>query len=310
MPKVSVIIPTHNRCNFLKTAIQSVLNQTYQDFELLVVNDASTDRTEEILYGFDDKRIKYIKHESNKGGAITRNTGIMEARGEYIAFLDDDDEWLPEKLGLQVALLDKKSIEVGGIYTGYERIERSSGHLIQQIIPIKRGELYNALLRENCIGTTSSVLLRRVCFDAVGLFDESLPRWQDYDMWIRIARKFHFDFVPQVLLKYYVHDKVRISDNPEAMQEAIKIMYRKYMDTSLVSRKIVSEHYLALGINYCYRGRMREGRKVILDAMKMYPFRLKYFLYFPLSFFGKIYFVNVNNLKEDLKRKMFGLNTS
>ena len=117
MPKVSVVIPTHNRAGFLQAAIQSVLNQTFQDFEIIVVDDASEDQTTEIVRSFSDPRIRYMRHESNKGQGASRNDGIRQASGEYIALLDDDDEWLPEKLAKQVALLDSSPSQVGMIYT-------------------------------------------------------------------------------------------------------------------------------------------------------------------------------------------------
>jgi glycosyltransferase involved in cell wall biosynthesis len=122
MPKVSVIIPTYNRAGLLKRAIQSVLNQIYQDFEIIIVDDASTDNTENVIESFKEHRIRYIKHESNKGAAVARNTGIKFANENYIAFQDSDDEWLPEKLEKQMEIIEHASPRVGVVYTGYRRI--------------------------------------------------------------------------------------------------------------------------------------------------------------------------------------------
>jgi glycosyltransferase involved in cell wall biosynthesis len=107
MPKVSAVIPTYNRAQFLERAIRSVLDQTFQDFEIVVVNDASPDEgaTDAVVKDFRDPRIKYFRHETNKGIGATRNTGVLNSSGEYIAFLDDDDAWLPQKLALQCRLL-------------------------------------------------------------------------------------------------------------------------------------------------------------------------------------------------------------
>ena len=124
MAKVSVIIITHNRSNLLGAAITSVLNQTFQDFEIIVVDDASKDDTGNVVQTFDDKRIRYIRHETNKGHAAARNTGLQNAVGEYIGFLDDDDAWLPEKLQRQVALLDGSPAVVGGVYAGFLKRQR------------------------------------------------------------------------------------------------------------------------------------------------------------------------------------------
>ena len=117
MPAVSVIIPTYNRAEFLRLAITSVLNQTFQDFEIIVVDDASEDHTHEVMNNLNDKRIKYIRHEVNKRVSAARNTGVLHSSGDYIAFLDDDDEWLPSKLQRQVALLEDSTSTCGGVYT-------------------------------------------------------------------------------------------------------------------------------------------------------------------------------------------------
>src|SRR5215510_2389269 len=112
MSKVSVIIPTHNRAEFLRSAITSVLNQTFQDFEIVIIDDASKDHTREVITNFNDVRIKVIHNRVSKGAAGSRNIGIINTNYEYIAFLDDDDEWLPEKLKIQIYLLDNSPQEV------------------------------------------------------------------------------------------------------------------------------------------------------------------------------------------------------
>ena len=130
MPQVSVIIPTHNRSEFLGAAIGSVLSQTFQDFELIVVDDASTDTTAEVVASFNDERIKFIRHGMNKGGSVARNTGILNSTGDYIAFLDDDDEWLPAKLSKQIQVLLSSPPEVGCVYAGYLDVDRSTGQIL------------------------------------------------------------------------------------------------------------------------------------------------------------------------------------
>ncbi len=118
-PTVSVIIPTYNRAHLLGRAIESVLDQTYQDFEIIVVDDASADETEEVVKSFGDDRINHIRHQKNKGGSAARNTGIKAARGEFIAFLDSDDEWVPKKLEKEIDRLQTLSNEVGVVYSGF-----------------------------------------------------------------------------------------------------------------------------------------------------------------------------------------------
>ncbi len=122
-PKVSVILPTYNRAHLIKRAIQSVLDQTYQNFEIIVVDDGSTDNTEEQVRSFNNPKIRYIRYNENKGAAFARNAGIKASRGDYIAFQDSDDEWFPHKLQRQMEAFKNASPEVGVVYTGSWRIK-------------------------------------------------------------------------------------------------------------------------------------------------------------------------------------------
>jgi glycosyltransferase involved in cell wall biosynthesis len=119
MPKVSVIVPTHNRALSLCRAVDSVLNQSFRDLEVLIIDDASTDHTADFVADCGDDRVRYYRHDENRGESASSNTGLLLARGEYIAFLHDDDVWLREKLAKQVSLLDASGPQVGAVYTGY-----------------------------------------------------------------------------------------------------------------------------------------------------------------------------------------------
>ena len=187
MPKVSVIIPTYNRSNFLRAAVQSVLNQTFTDFDIVIVDDASEDDTQAVVASFSDDRIKCIRHPLNRQIAATRNTGMVNSGGEYIAFLDDDDQWLPEKLAKQVAILDGSASSVGAVYTAFDQVDVATKDVLRTIRPGKRGHILHELCIRNWIGTASTVCLRRRCLDEVGLFDESVAFGEEYDMWIRLA---------------------------------------------------------------------------------------------------------------------------
>src|SRR4030042_5461142 len=171
MAKVDVIIPTYNRSELLHSAITSVLHQTYQDFEIIVVDDCSEDDTPKVIKNFRNHKIRSIRHAINQGEGRARNSGVLNSNAEYVAFLDDDDEWLPEKLGLEVDMLNRSPANVGGVYTGKVAIDRVSGKTLYQIIPSNEGDIENRLRGENVVGTPSSVLVRRQCFEKVGLFD-------------------------------------------------------------------------------------------------------------------------------------------
>jgi len=212
MRKVDVIIPTYNRAEFLQAAIGSVLNQSLDDLTLLVVDDASKDDTQAVVKALDDKRIKYICHTENRAEAVARNTGLSNGNAEFVAFLDDDDEWLPEKLRLTVDLLENSPSKVGGVYSGLFIIDKVTGVTHGCKLAERRGDIYLDMVRRNVVFTPSTVLLRRECFEKVGLFDESIPWMLDYDMWIRISREYHFECIKEPLVKYHVHEN-QISNN-------------------------------------------------------------------------------------------------
>src|SRR5262245_1090896 len=282
MPKVSVIIPTHNRSDFLRDAIASVLGQTYQAFELIVVDDASTETTAEVVETFDDSRIKLFRHDISKGGSAARNTGIVKSTCDYIAFLDDDDEWLPEKLSRQMEVLLSSPPEVGCVYSGYLGVSRSTGTIAGEHIPSKRGDLSKDLLAGNCVGSASSVVLKRECLEKVGLFDEKLPCSQDYDLWIRISNEFLFECVPEALFKYHIHEN-KISTNLDALTRGLEIMATKYRDYPL---SYYHEQYIDLGIMYCLGGDIKKGRRAFFKAIKLFPLQFRAYFNLGLSLFG------------------------
>ena len=297
MPRVSVIIPTYNRCNVLERAIRSVLDQTFQDFELLIIDDHSSDDPHKVIEAIDDARIKYIRHESNKGPSAARNTGIRNSSCAYIAFLDDDDEWLPEKLGLQLALLESSPLEIGGVYTGYESVDSFSGKILHISRPIHTGNIYNILLINNCIGSTSTILLKRVCFEVAGSFDENLSNFEDYDLWIRIAKYFQFYYIPSPLYRYYVNN-VKISNNPEYLDKCISIMLQRYGNNSIRSRRTYSAYYLKIGVLYCFNSNIRNGWKSYIKAIKLYPFEIRNYFNLFISFLGPKSFKCLKNLRQ------------
>ncbi len=196
MPLVSVIIPTYNRAAVLKRAIRSVLDQTFRDFELIVVDDGSTDSTPELLARFDGK-LRPIFQE-NRGAAAARNTGIRHSTGELVAFLDSDDEWLPDKLVRQITLFDPNR---HAFVCHTEEIWLRDGTKVpQKAIHRKQGGQFFERAIERCLISPSSVMISRSLLDEVGWFDEELPAAEDYDLWLRITAFHEVDFVPEPLV--------------------------------------------------------------------------------------------------------------
>ena len=292
MPKVSVIIPTHNRAEFLRSAITSVLNQTFQDFEIIVIDDASNDHTREVIANFNNARIKVIHNQISKGAAGARNIGIVNTNCEYIAFLDDDDEWLPEKLQIQTCLLDNSPPEVGGVLTGYT-IEKMSERIVSTVnyamIDLPKG---------NPIAT-SSVLLRRECFEKCGLFDESMLACSDYDMWIRMSKKFSFKIIENTLVKCYINEN-GISLNYEKKSRSLEILLKKHEDFFKRDYKGYSKQYLELGVIYCYNGELQNGRKAFGKSIRENPFEIRNYFNFILSLLGVEKFKKLKEAKEKM----------
>jgi glycosyltransferase involved in cell wall biosynthesis len=284
MPQISVIIPTCNRAGFVAGAIKSALAQSLRDLEIIVVDDGSTDNTAAVIESLHQPGLVYLRHDRRLGGAAARNTGILHSRGEYVAFLDDDDEWYPEKLARQMDVMLSSPREVGGVYTGYFIVDRNDDQIRGQVVPTERGDLYEALLAGNCIGGTSSMLLRRACFEEIGLFDERLPSFQDYDLWLRVARKFHFDYVREPMLKYFIHNE-KIWTNSEALLQGLELMLRKHGHSAAFRRKC-SVYYLSLGVQFCERNRLDAGRGALVSAARLNPLAIESYIYLGLALLG------------------------
>lgn len=226
-PFFSVVIPTHNRAEMLREAIRSVLGQSFQEFEMLVVDDYSTDHTKEVVGSFNDDRVVYIMNDRGAGGAGTRNAGIFRARGKWVAFLDDDDIWLPQKL----SVLHGKILEDGGsagiIYTGAISYDFEKERELQPRIPDKEGQLDRKLLCNNCIGSFSAVAIRTDLLIHVGGLDEDFTALQDRELYTRIARLTRVAYVKTVLSYIRVANTDRISFSPKKKLESSLLYWRK-----------------------------------------------------------------------------------
>ena len=295
VPTVSVIIPTYNRAHLISRAIQSVLKQTYKDFEVIVIDDGSTDNTEYIIKQFQDKdnRIRYIKHKKNKGGAAARNTGIKAANAEYIAFQDSDDEWFPEKLEKQMKVLENAPPEVGVVYTGFWRIDGNKKKYTPALwITQKEGDVHKELLKGNFV-TTQSIVTRKECLGKVGMFDENLPRLQDWELVIRLSKCYDFKCIDEPLLTSpYTPDS--ISANKDALIKASELIISKHFNDFVNNKKALSNHYLSVGVSVL-NGDFKTGRDYFMKGVKAYPLNAKLLVTALISFFGQnIYYKAIN----------------
>lgn len=220
-PTVSVIVPTYNRADLLQRALDSVFAQTYRNFELIVIDDASTDNTDALLHGYPDPRLRVLRQPSNRGVAASRNWGMREATGPLIAFLDSDDEWFPQKLAHQVARFAVLPESVGLIYCAVETVD-SEGNLRTDLPAPHSGYLQSRLLLNNFIVGGSCAMIRRSVLATAGYFDETLPAIEDYDFWLRIARFYAFDYLAEPLVRYF--DPVRGDPERDAERRSRNFM--------------------------------------------------------------------------------------
>ncbi len=225
---ISVIIPTYNRATTLLAAAQSVLGQSYKDLELIIVDDGSTDDTENVVKSLRDERVRYIYLKNNQGACAARNRGIKEAQGEYIAFQDSDDFWHSNKLETELEFLYRENADV--VFCAIHRYE--VGSHVPRIIPMERADainhsdsLLNLLLKKNVVSMVT-VLCKRACAEQIS-FDESIPRRQDWDWAIRIAQRYKMYYLDQVLVDSYVQPD-SISQSSEKFLNALYIMRKKY----------------------------------------------------------------------------------
>lgn len=274
MPRVSIITPIYNCRSYLPEAVESVLAQTYTDWELLLVDDGSQDGGDELARSYAGRhpdRIAYLEHEGhrNHGVSATRNLAVRHARGEYLALLDADDVWLPEKLRLQTASADAHP-QVALVYGLAPRIDRE-GRVLTRIPPIGRGEpdrpadCFAPLLREDFI-PASSVLLRRSCLPLGAPFEEGMRyQFEDWLLWSRLASRFPFLYLPAALTHYRCHaasaiERMTVHEFCEATVEWLRLLFRDELRCSPHRRTAYryrarlflsySQDYVARGYTY------------------------------------------------------------
>ncbi|MBT3878670.1 MAG: glycosyltransferase [Candidatus Scalindua sp.] len=274
MPNVSVIIHTYNNEKFIVETIESVLNQTYKDYEIIVVDDGSVDGTHDALLPYMQK-IRY-HYKENGGIASAKNTGIRLSQTEFIAFLDHDDLWVPDKLKLQMECFNGNP-QVGLVYAKYTSF-RDGKELRTKPEKGYSGWIFKELLSKSFI-QTSTVMVKKECLDAVGPYDESFSLGDEYDMFLRISKKFQCGFIDKGLTKYRVHD-ANASKNDFLFDKenlgVYKKIYNNFTDLNGEEKKILRKRIAGYSMKVAeglYRlGKLEESKKYQKEAHDYLPF--------------------------------------
>ena len=274
-PLVSVIIATHNRAHVISQAIESVLSQTFEDYEIIVVDDGSSDGTAGLLRERYAEKVVYISKETNAGLSAARNTGIQAARGRYVAILDDDDLWLPEKLEMQIGLMEEKP-SLGLVYCNSFTVNEHD-EVLGEIKGTQKGAIFDEVLSSNCLGPPSGILLQKKVFAETGYFDENLTALEDWDLWIRVSQCYEIDFVDQPLVRYRVHSD-NMSRDIVNMQRSTFAVLDKYWPPICSDKaheekrsRVYSNHYVNFAWKQ-YRAANREAfRELVMKALESDP---------------------------------------
>ncbi len=270
-PAVSIIMPTYNRCRFITKAIESVIEQTYSNWELIIVDDGSTDQTSEVVgkYVQNDSRIRYIK-QKNAGCAAARNRALAEATGAYIAFIDDDDVYEPNKLQIQVEYLNENP-KIGFVYSDSELIDVRGNHL--KNVPEIPQRSFLELITGFAVPPIA-IMVKKECFDRVGLFCTELRNTDDYDMWLRIAKEFQFAYLPAKVALYVWHDG-NLTLNQRKTTANLTFIYKRLMKQRLSEDERRQVIRSVLQFTYWYADEKR-AKKEYEEAFFYYRMAFKF----------------------------------
>ena len=274
---VSVVIATYNMGRYLPQAVQSVLAQSYANVDLQIVDDGSTDDTPAILRRWDGHPRVRLYSQANAGKARAMNQGVALSGGSFIAFLDADDVWLPEKLSRQMPLFAARS-EVGVVYSDYERMDGAGAPLPKGPTHLHRGRVSGPLLIENFVPYSTGVV-RRECFERIGGFDETIRMGLDYDLWLRLSAHCQFDFIPAPTARYRIWAGQMSKDYRQRYKSGIRIMQNFLArNPGTVEQAVVRS---AWAHTYTGRGnvllwREKDRRAALRDYLRALSFRPAY----------------------------------
>lgn len=288
MPKVSVVIPTCNRPELLKRALRSVLAQSYQDFEIIVVDDG-TESAAEAVASFRDARIHYLKNEGMHGGGAARNRGIEQAKGEFVAFLDDDDEWFSEKLSKQVSALNIGGEKVGASFSGLVIFDNATEKEIYTFLPNESGivDIFDRTLFR-CFIWTSVLLVRRNLL-MEERFNPEFPKNQEWDLQLRLAKRTNFFGINEVLTRLNVLGKdehLGGSGNAKNIARGYELLLQHHASDFAQAPKARARQNFLLGVLYRDLQEYAKMKRCFYEAVHAYPWNPAYLRHYFASFLG------------------------
>jgi glycosyltransferase involved in cell wall biosynthesis len=311
-PLVTAVIPSYGRPEFLEEAVRSVVEQTYEPLELVVVDDCSPDPVEPQLAETDLSRlrdVRFLRHEQNQGANAARNTGIRAAKGEFVAFLDDDDRWRPTKIARQIRVFDRAGPETGVVYTGLEFLDET-GKTIGTSLRNLRGSITRELLCGASVGSFTRLMIRTGLLKEIDYLDEELPGWQDRDLNIRLSRRCRYEPIAEPLAVHRrgAHDQIG-DDYVGKRDVAYPRLVQKHRPIAAefgpaVERRFLAVQTLSLALSAISNGQTWAARRHILSAIKHDPTYWKLYVYLPLISNERV-FKRAMSVKATV-REMFG----
>jgi len=279
MTLISVVITTHKRePSIVERAVRSVLAQTYENIELFVVDDSPSDypyreEVRKTVEKYADKNVKYIEHEQCMGACAARNTGLEHCSGEFIAFLDDDDEWKPLKLEKQLRGFIEEKIAL--VYCAWEVKDDTTGVSIYPEFRCMSGKIYTELIKENFVGSTSYPLLRRSALEEIGGFDIVMQSAQDFDVWLRLAQRYEVNYVNEPLAVYHIHAGERITTNNLKKINGLERLNEKNKEYLLQNKAARHIRQMKLVPLYAGNHQIKKALKIWFRAMFLQPLKVK-----------------------------------
>jgi glycosyltransferase involved in cell wall biosynthesis len=317
MPRVSVIIPAHNSIKYLPSSLESVFQQTFTDWEILIINDGSTDGTEQCASKIEDPRVRFVS-QPHQGVSIARNHGINLSKGEYIAFLDADDLWEATKLEKQVNYLDNH-LDVGLIYAWTAFVDATAKPTGRISSSSAEGKIWLKLLEDETIPSASTVMIRRDCLDYVGMFAPNLTHAEDLELWVRIASKYSVAVIKEVLTQYRQHGGNTSKNREKMLQGLHRVIEQVFTSVPLESlylrNRIYGNLFMSWGWLAIDKGNTKLAAKYRQQAFLHYPQVIFHEKYLRLSLaiamlnlFGCHGYDSMRSLTRYIKRKVLNLN--